>query len=133
MFSYRSRQPPRKANFDDSRRCKYGQSLISTLKQRLLYFCENAGSPTAPALGGAPAMDPPAMLCAQPARSRRCKQKDAERDLGFEQQGICRRFCCFSFSRLSLVDHDHNCLVLATDLRNECVVKIKPNHQPRPR
>ena len=78
-------------------------------------------------------MDLPATLGAQPARSRWRKQKDVERGLGFEQQGINRLFCCFSFPRLSLADHDHNCLVLATDLKNECVIKTKLKHQPRPR
>ena len=41
---------------------------------------------------GASALDLSAMLCAQPARSRRYKQKDAECDLGLEQQAISSFF-----------------------------------------
>ena len=60
-----------------------------------------------------------AMLCAHPTRSRWRKQKDLERDLGFEQKGINRRFCCCSFSRLSLaIATTIHCLVLATDINN---------------
>ena len=64
----------------------------SKLTKRFFCCCEYAGSPTADVPEVAPAMDIPAMLCAQPARSHWCKQEDVERDLGLEHQGISTFF-----------------------------------------
>ena len=67
--------------------------LQCTLTQRLFCCCEFAGSPTAVVPEVAPALDIPAMLCAQPARSHWCKQEAVERDLGLEHRGISTYIC----------------------------------------
>ena len=81
-----------RTSLDDSKRSTFPHYLHCTLTQRLFCCCEYAGSPTAVVQEVAPAMDIPAMLCTQPARSHYRKQEDVERDLGLAHRGISTSF-----------------------------------------
>ena len=80
-------------SIDESKRSTFPHYWQCTLTQRLFCCCEYAVSPTAVVPEVAPAMDIPAMSCAQPARGHWCKKEDVERNLELERQGINTYFC----------------------------------------